>query len=46
MALKVAERGRVPPFIVMDVLRDANDRAAAGEEVIHLEVGQPGTRRE
>src|SRR5262249_30314517 len=27
----------------MEVLRDANARAAAGEEVLHLEVGQPGT---
>ena len=43
MALKVARRGLVPPFIVMDVLRAANDREAAGEEVLHLEVGQPGT---
>ncbi len=36
-------RGRVPPFIVMDVLRDANARAAAGKDVLHLEVGQPST---
>ena len=43
MALKVARRGVVPPFIAMEVLRDANARAAAGEEVLHLEVGQPGT---
>jgi aspartate/methionine/tyrosine aminotransferase len=43
MALKVAKRGRVPPFIVMDVLRAANERQAAGAEVLHLEVGQPGT---
>ena len=43
MALKVASRGSVPPFIVMDVLRAANERAAAGEHVLHLEVGQPGT---
>jgi aspartate/methionine/tyrosine aminotransferase len=43
MVLKVSERGAVPPFIVMDVLRDANERAAAGEDVIHLELGQPGT---
>ena len=43
MALKVAARGSVPPFIVMDVLREANERAAAGEDVLHLEVGQPGT---
>ena len=44
MALKVAARGTIPPFIVMDVLRAANERAAAGETVHHLEVGQPGTR--
>ncbi len=43
MALKIAQRGLVPPFIVMDVLRAANDREAAGEDVLHLEVGQPGT---
>ncbi|MFQ5773944.1 MAG: pyridoxal phosphate-dependent aminotransferase [Kiloniellaceae bacterium] len=43
MALKVASRGSIPPFIVMDVLRAANARAAVGEEVLHLEVGQPGT---
>jgi len=28
---------------VMDVLRDANERAAAGVHVLHLEVGQPST---
>ena len=43
MSLKVSRRGAVPPFIVMDVLRAANERAAAGEDVLHLEVGQPGT---
>jgi len=43
MALKAASRGRVSPFIVMDVMRAANERAAAGEDVLHLEVGQPGT---
>ena len=43
MALKVARRGAVPPFIAMEVLRDANERAARGENVLHLEVGQPST---
>lgn len=43
MALKVAKRGQVPPFIVMDVMRAANERAAAGHDVLHLEVGQPST---
>jgi aspartate/methionine/tyrosine aminotransferase len=43
MSLKASRRGLVPPFIAMDVLRSANAREAAGERVIHLEVGQPGT---
>ncbi|MDD9877664.1 MAG: aminotransferase class I/II-fold pyridoxal phosphate-dependent enzyme [Magnetovibrio sp.] len=43
MALKVSSRGLVPPFIVMDVMREANALEAAGEGVLHLEVGQPGT---
>jgi aspartate/methionine/tyrosine aminotransferase len=43
MALKVAQRGLIDPFIVMDVMRAANELAAAGEDVLHLEVGQPGT---
>ena len=41
--LKVAQRGAIPPFIVMDVMRAANERTARGEGVLHLEVGQPGT---
>jgi aspartate/methionine/tyrosine aminotransferase len=43
MPLKVARRGTIPPFIVMDVLRAANERAVAGSDVLHLEVGQPFT---
>jgi aspartate/methionine/tyrosine aminotransferase len=43
MALKVAQRGLIDPFIVMDVMRAANELAAAGEDVLHLEVGQPST---
>ncbi|MBI2235356.1 MAG: aminotransferase class I/II-fold pyridoxal phosphate-dependent enzyme [Magnetospirillum sp.] len=41
MAFKVAERGAIAPFIVMDVMRAANEREQAGGDVIHLEVGQP-----
>src|SRR5580658_4447416 len=44
MSLRVSRRGLVPPFIAMDVLRAANEREAAGADVIHLEVGQPGTQ--
>ena len=43
MPLKVAQRGNVSPFIVMDVMRAANEREATGATVLHLEVGQPGT---
>lgn len=43
MSLKVASRGQIPPFIVMEVMRAANAREAAGKTVYHLEVGQPGT---
>lgn len=43
MTLKVSQRGQVPPFIVMDVMRAANQREAQGESVLHMEVGQPGT---
>ena len=43
MSLKAAKRGQVPPFIVMDVMRAAAEREAAGGEVLHMEVGQPGT---
>ncbi len=43
MAIKVARRGAIPPFLVMEVMRAANERAAAGGDVLHLEVGQPST---
>lgn len=41
MTLKISRRGRVDPFIAMDVLRMANERASAGGDVLHLEIGQP-----
>jgi len=33
----------MPPFHVMEVMRAAEERAQAGGEVLHLEVGQPST---
>lgn len=36
-------RSKIDPFIVMDVMGEANARAASGEDIIHMEVGQPGT---
>ena len=41
--LTPSRRGQVPPFIVMDVMSAAARREAAGDEVLHLEVGQPST---
>jgi aspartate/methionine/tyrosine aminotransferase len=41
--LKVAARGAIPPFIVMEVVRAAAARAASGGDVLHLEIGQPST---
>ncbi|MBT5570345.1 MAG: pyridoxal phosphate-dependent aminotransferase [Alphaproteobacteria bacterium] len=43
MALKISTRGQIDPFIVMDVMREANALDAAGGDIVHLEVGQPGT---
>ena len=43
MVLKVSRRGQISPFMVMDVMRAANQREVSGEDVLHLEVGQPGT---
>ena len=41
--MKNSARGRVDPFIVMDVMEAARQIEKLGHEVIHLEVGQPGT---
>ena len=41
--LKISNRSSIPPFIVMDVMRAANERAASGGDVLHLEVGQPSS---
>jgi (5-formylfuran-3-yl)methyl phosphate transaminase len=40
--MPVTQRARnIPPFIVMDVLERAQEMAAQGRDVIHLEVGEP-----
>ena len=31
----------IPPFIVMDVLETVQEMERAGEDIIHLEVGEP-----
>lgn len=42
-SLKVAARGLMPAFQVMEVLRAAGERVAGGRDVFHLEIGQPST---
>lgn len=39
----VSSRGRLPPFIVMDVMSAAAARSESHGDVLHLEVGQPGS---
>jgi aspartate/methionine/tyrosine aminotransferase len=41
--LQPSRRSEVPSFIVMDVMQAAAEREALGHQVIHMEVGQPGT---
>jgi len=36
-------RADIDPFIVMDVMNAAHKREVAGHDIIHMEVGQPGT---
>ena len=44
MTLKVSQRAAsVSPFIVMDVMRAAYEREVQGQNIVHLEVGQPST---
>ena len=44
MTFRPSGRGAaVSPFLVMNVMNQAAEREAAGGEVLHLEVGQPGT---
>jgi aspartate/methionine/tyrosine aminotransferase len=41
--LKVSARADIAPFFVMEMMRAAADREAAGGDVVHMEVGQPST---
>jgi aspartate/methionine/tyrosine aminotransferase len=42
-ARSASQRSGIASFIVMDVMRAAAAREAAGHKVIHMEVGQPAT---
>ena len=41
--MRTSRRGTVDPFIVMDVVEAARAAEAAGRDIVHMEVGQPGT---
>ncbi len=41
--MRNSSRGAVDPFIVMDVMEAARQAEDAGRNIIHMEVGQPGT---
>ena len=41
--MRKSNRGNVDPFIVMDVMENARKAEEKGENVVHMEVGQPGT---
>ena len=44
MTLTASRRSEIEPFLAMDVLDEARRREAAGEKIIHMELGQPGAR--
>lgn len=39
----ISRRGAISPFVVMDIMRAADERQQSGQDIIHMEVGQPGT---
>ena len=43
MALKVSQARDIPAFLAMQVMQRAKEMRAAGEDLVHLEVGQPST---
>ena len=41
MTLKVSKRSDISVFRVLDILRVVNERIAQGEDIIHMDAGQP-----
>ena len=41
--MRKSKRGNVDPFIVMDVMENARKAEERGKDIVHMEVGQPGT---
>jgi len=40
--MQISSRSQTAPFIVMDVLAEAQALEAAGRDIVHLEIGEPG----
>ena len=43
MTLKIGKTNQIPAFLAMQVMQNAQKLEAAGQDVMHLEVGQPST---
>ena len=43
MTLKIGKTNRIPAFLAMEVMQDAQRLEATGHDIMHLEVGQPST---
>ena len=41
--MKKSNRSNVESFIVMDVMEQARQEEESGRNIVHMEVGQPGT---
>ena len=41
--MKISQRSRIDPFIVMDIMERAHSVEQKGQSIVHMEVGQPGT---
>ncbi|MEM9440615.1 MAG: aminotransferase class I/II-fold pyridoxal phosphate-dependent enzyme, partial [Pseudomonadota bacterium] len=39
---KISDRSNIDAFLAMDVLTAANAKSAAGHDIVHMEVGEPG----
>ncbi|TLP48959.1 aminotransferase class I/II-fold pyridoxal phosphate-dependent enzyme [Cohaesibacter sp. CAU 1516] len=40
--LRISKRGAIQPFLAMDVMARANALEKDGQQIVHMEVGQPG----
>nr|WP_321979898.1 aminotransferase class I/II-fold pyridoxal phosphate-dependent enzyme [uncultured Cohaesibacter sp.] len=38
----ISKRGTIEPFFAMDIMAKANALAAQGNDIVHMEIGQPG----